>query len=285
LITLQMITLLMKELVYSLDSPPNLSSQHLNALEQAYFLSINNVRSCLTGSLGDIFLELFEHELKTYKQINFDSLIADTAALLLPVAATPMSGFALSKRLPSGEAEKTQKAVQMFLVLREFTYTMLKKKDDRLPFKEDSMPTLKAKDVYTLPTDAANQVVSCSMAVGPTKKKMPRYFVIESGVIILVEPDARGTSKPVKKEQPQVPSATVHVCNTIPLQNIEMEVDPSDENVLHLTSHPTTSQFSFIFETGTDCQGAQHRLDKARSKVRANKMQQIDEMLNDATAT
>jgi len=288
LITLQLITLSIKELVYTLDSPPNLSPADFKLLEQAYFASIENLRECLNGSLGDIFLELFEHELKTYKQINFDGLIADTSSLLLPVSATPMSGFALSKRLPSGQAEKIQKAVQIFLVLREFRYTMLKVKDDRLPLKEDPVPPMKPKDLYTFPTDDIpnKNVIPCSMAVGPTKKKVPRYLIIEAGVLLLVEPDARSIPKTSKKEKDPPPAivappTTGHICNTIPLQNIEMEVDKTDDCLLQVISHPTTSQFPFLFENSTECLAAQHRLEKARNKVRANKMRQIHEMLKD----
>jgi hypothetical protein len=81
----------------------------------------------------------------------------------------------------------------------------------------------------------------------------------------------------------------VYVCNTIPLQNIEvgklgfscwwtkkMEVDKSDECCLHVTSHPTTSQFAFIFEDSTGTMSAQQRLEKAKNKVRANKVDQVE---------
>jgi len=236
-------------------------------------------------------LELFEHELSTFKQINFDSLIGDASSLLLPVSATPMSGIALSKRLPSGEAEKIQKAVQAFLVLRELKYTMLKQKDDRLPFREDPIPTLKAKDVYTFPTEDSKSVIPSVMPVGPTKKKLQRYLILESGVILIVEPDPRSATKggtkspqisPTSSSSPSILPVSGHVCNTIPLQNIEMEVDKSDDSVLQLTSHPTTSRFVFGFESSTECQSAKQRLEKARNKVRANKMMQIDEMLKDS---
>ncbi len=61
-----------------------------------------------------------------------------------------------------------------------------------------------------------------------------------------------------------------------------MELDKADECTFQLTSHPTTSRFVFAFESSTECQSAQQRLEKARNKVRANKMRQIDEMLKDA---
>lgn len=43
---------------------------------------------------------------------------------------------ALSKRLPNGELEHTRRAIQGFFVLRELKYTLLRKKDFRLPLKE-----------------------------------------------------------------------------------------------------------------------------------------------------
>jgi len=269
-----------------LDSGPKLTSLQYKLIEEAYSDTTHNLRGCLSGSLGDIFLELFEHELKTFKQINFDGLMADTSSLLLPVSATPMSGIALSKRLPSGEAEKIQKAVQAFLVLRELKYAMLKTKDDRLPFREDPVPSLKPKDVYTFPTEESKFVLPCMMPVA-AKKRLQRYLVIESSVILIIEPDPRSVAKNVKAT-PQTPQQTTsslptsgYVCNTIPLQNIEMELDKIDDSYLHLTSHPTTSRFVLGFESSTECQSAQHRLEKARNKVRANKMRQIDEMLKD----
>jgi hypothetical protein len=50
--------------------------------------------------------------------------------------------------MPSGEAEKVQKAVQAFLVLRELKYTMLNKKDDMLPLKEYVDHCLKPRETF-----------------------------------------------------------------------------------------------------------------------------------------
>jgi hypothetical protein len=38
--------------------------------------------------------------------------------------------------LPNGELEHTRRAIQGFFVLRELKYTLLRKKDFRLPLKE-----------------------------------------------------------------------------------------------------------------------------------------------------
>lgn len=113
---------------------------------------------------------------------------------------------------------------------------------------------------------------------------MPRYLIIDSGVLVIAEPDVKGNAKNVS------PGVGV-VTNSIPLQNIavgrpvlaslhlQLEVDKSDESILHVTSHVTTSQFAFQFEDSTQCQTAQQRLEKAKNNVRAMKMRHIDELL------
>lgn len=57
-----------------------------------------------------------------------------------PLFPPSVGHTALAKRLPSGSAEKTQKAIQDFLVIREFKYTMLRYKDHGLPLKEQRNP-------------------------------------------------------------------------------------------------------------------------------------------------
>eukprot|EP01118_Nematostelium_gracile_P002208 TRINITY_DN12439_c0_g1_i1.p1 TRINITY_DN12439_c0_g1~~TRINITY_DN12439_c0_g1_i1.p1 ORF type:complete len:276 (-),score=49.44 TRINITY_DN12439_c0_g1_i1:4-786(-) len=255
-----------------------MTQMHFMIMEEAYVNTVGNLQSCIKGSLKGVFLEIFEHELRIFKQINFDGLVADTASLLLPVSTTPLSGIALSKRLPSGEAEKIQKAVQAFLVLRELKYTLLKRKDDKLPFREVYMPSLRTKDTFTFPTsteeeDSKFTILPCTMPVGPTKKKLQRFLLIESGFLLIIEPDARNG--------PKSSPVTGQVCSTIPLQNIEMEIDKTDQAILHLTSHTTTSQFLFTFNSTSDCEDAQKRLDKARKKVRSNKMRQLKYMLQE----
>jgi hypothetical protein len=119
-------------------------------IQVAYHTAAQVLREGLSGSLSDIFLELFETEMKNFRQLNWDHLVADVSALLLPVSDTPRSGIALSKRMPSGEAERIQKAVQAFVVLREFQYAVSHRKDERLPLKEENFPMVRMKEVYEL---------------------------------------------------------------------------------------------------------------------------------------
>eukprot|EP01113_Clastostelium_recurvatum_P026884 TRINITY_DN3230_c0_g1_i1.p1 TRINITY_DN3230_c0_g1~~TRINITY_DN3230_c0_g1_i1.p1 ORF type:complete len:1403 (-),score=398.80 TRINITY_DN3230_c0_g1_i1:605-4813(-) len=154
LVTLQMTLLMLKELVYSEDSPPRLTHRQLLLLGEAYGNASDSIREVLAGTLGPIFLELFEEDLRTYHQVNFDHLIKD-ASLLLPVSGTSGSRLDLTRRLPSGEAEKTQKAIQQFLVLRELKYALLRKRDDQLPLKEPPPPSISAKDQVTINISSA----------------------------------------------------------------------------------------------------------------------------------
>ena len=111
-------------------------------------------------------------EVKNYKPPNFEYLIKD-AALLLPVSGTSKSRLDLARRLPSGETEITQQAIQQYLVLRElkypnakhehsvphlivYRYTILHKKDDVLPHIKQHIPniTVCPKDQYTIDSTA-----------------------------------------------------------------------------------------------------------------------------------
>lgn len=150
LITLQISTMLLKELVYSQDSPPNITPSQSSKIEGAYKNSIQNLKLSLNGPLKDVFIEIFEQELRTYRQLNFDSLMYEPNSFLLPVPTTPMSGLALPKRLPSGEAEKTQRAIQNFIVLRELKFSIHKIRDDFLPLKEEPVPSIRSKDIINL---------------------------------------------------------------------------------------------------------------------------------------
>jgi protein CLEC16A len=169
LVTLQMTLVMLKELVFSPDSPPRLALDQLATLEQAYDTVTATLRDRLGGVLGDIFLELFDAEVRAYRQVNFEFLIKD-AALLLPVSGTPMSRLDLSRRLPSGEQEKTQKAIQQFLVLRELKCTLLCRKDTLLQLKPVTLPTLPPKDPFVLET-AEYPYISFMVGTGPGKKR------------------------------------------------------------------------------------------------------------------
>jgi hypothetical protein len=70
----------------------------------------------------------------------------------------------------------------------------------------------------------SKEPIICTTVSSGTKKKIPRFLLIESGVLVIAEPDPRSTSKNPnsKTQQTPQPIGVVYVCNTIPLQNIEV---------------------------------------------------------------
>jgi len=261
-----MASLLLKELVFILDSPPNLTRFQINIMEEAYSTSVRNLKNCLQGTLGNIFLELFENELRTFRQINVDRLITEESSpLLLPVSTTPLSGIALSRRLPSGGSEQIQQCVQRFLVLRELKYTMLNNKDDGLPLREH-FANFKPKDTISL---GHLEPLDVTMILGPTKRRLKRLLVLDSGFLLVVEGDPKSTK-----------SACGNVCNVVPLQNLEVETDAQDDAVLHLISHPMTWSAVFVFDDAAGATGAQQKLKTEKDKVRSEKMEQILHLLD-----
>jgi hypothetical protein len=206
LVTLQMTLLTLRELVYSPDSPPRLTVDQLDTLEEAYSLVCSTLKERLGGVLGDIFLQLFDTEARGYKQVNFEYLIKD-AALLLPVSGTPMSRLDLSRRLPSGEAEKTQKAIQQFLVLRELKYTLLRKKDDLLLTIQMGplLPILQPKDPFVLENPLEYVTIPFMVYSGPNKKKVKRTLVLYKELFVVLDPSVQPKPPRPASPPPQLP--------------------------------------------------------------------------------
>ncbi|PRP81025.1 hypothetical protein PROFUN_11177 [Planoprotostelium fungivorum] len=278
LITLQMVTLLIKELVYVQDTAPNMKPKQLELMKTAYEKVVQTLYESMQGNLGNnIFLELFEDQLKTYKQINFDSLLMDCATLLLPVAHTPVAGIGLSKRLPSGEAERMQKNIQSFLAIREFYYTMLNQKDDAIPLKELPSAQVKLKEVIGL---EGRDFIPCAMAVGANKKKVRRWLVMEAASLLILEPTPTPTpGTPSSNDAGRGRRYFGSVTHILPMQSIEMQADPNDPASLNLACHPQTFSSSISFENTDHCKISLTKLDKAKHKVRSMKMKQLETIL------
>ncbi len=110
------------------------------------------------------------------KEINFDGLVARSASLL-PVSATPMSGFALAKDCPSGQAEKSTEVCAGRLIAKlmtsdipsfeEFRYTMLKTKTTGAA--ESPVPSLKQKIFTHFPSVAAELKYVTSKTIFPIR--------------------------------------------------------------------------------------------------------------------
>ncbi|GAM27116.1 hypothetical protein SAMD00019534_102910 [Acytostelium subglobosum LB1] len=277
LITLQMTLLVLKELVYSPESPSKLTETQLALLEEAYSMVTNNLKEKLVGNLAPVFLELFEEELRSYKQISFDFLLKDVN-LILPVPETPTSRLSLAKRLPSGEVEMTQKAIQQFLVLRELKYTLLRRKDTMLPLKQPQIPIVREKDLFNLDTDNFDiiyyyQVAAPQAGQPQTKKKTRNCGVLYHNLLLNVDPN---NVPPQNKAG--VFGMITHVA---PLQRLEIEQSHLDATILRVFSHPTRWNVDMGFDEESKCQQAKALLETARDDVRSSKMRQIYTLLGE----
>lgn len=99
-------------------------------------MSAANLKDRLVNSeVGEVFLELFEEEMKGFKPVNFENLVNDYS-ILCPIPTRPVRGVSFTMRLPSGDLEETRKAVQGFLLTRKLKFTLSKQKDNLLPLKD-----------------------------------------------------------------------------------------------------------------------------------------------------
>ncbi|EGG23042.1 armadillo-like helical domain-containing protein [Cavenderia fasciculata] len=299
LVTLQMTYLVLKELVYSSESPSKLTENQFEMLEEAYLVVTNNLKDCLSGSTAPIFLELFEDEMGSYKQIKFEMLLKE-AALILPVPERPISRLSLARRLPSGEVEKTQKAIQQFLVLREMKYTLLRKREKLLPIKQPQYPMVREKEHFRIdmsmfdtidyvaiskkPLSTPAQASPGSSAPGSgatTGPPLPYSFVLYHNLLLNLD---RNNIQP----PPNAPKQTKDdhqqygiITHIAPLQRIEIEVSHLDPCVLRVFSHPTTWGVDMIFDEEKKCLSAKSLLERARDDFRASKMRQIYALLGE----
>ncbi|GAM21024.1 hypothetical protein SAMD00019534_041990, partial [Acytostelium subglobosum LB1] len=282
-VTLQMTLLLLKELVYSPESPSKLTENQHALLEEAYRMTTNNLKDCLSlGNIASVFLELFEDELRTYRQIDFDALMNDID-LLLPVPDTPVPRLPLSRRLPSGDQERTQRAIQQFLVLRELKYTLLRRKDSMLPLKQPQVPMVREKDLFNLNTELFDiihyyQVVpqqSVGQQPSSAKTKVRKCAVLFHHMLLDVDPN-NVVTPPNKRSG--VYGVITHIA---PLQRLEIETSHLDPTILRVFSHPTRWNVDMGFDDETKCQQVKSLLTTARDDIRSIKMRQIYSLLGE----
>eukprot|EP01117_Protostelium_nocturnum_P007945 TRINITY_DN2836_c0_g1_i5.p2 TRINITY_DN2836_c0_g1~~TRINITY_DN2836_c0_g1_i5.p2 ORF type:complete len:165 (-),score=37.41 TRINITY_DN2836_c0_g1_i5:86-580(-) len=163
---------------------------------------------------------------------------------------------------------------------------MLNKKDDSLPLKEEPTPFIQVKDTVNL---ESREHFSCWTLLGPNKKRIRRYFMVESTILLVMEPDPRSfpsmDTSPTKGKNPlqnnrlsKVSSAIV--TNVLPLQNIEIQGDPNDNTSLIIACHPQTWSTSFFFDDSSVRDSAIEVLEKFKFKVRSTKMMQINQILD-----
>lgn len=147
--------------------------------------------------------------------------------------------------------------------MREFVFTILKKRDDRLPLKEPTT-VYRVKEnivigtIYFKVTKAEGQsILPTYQVIGKdaNKKKLKRYLLLEYNTLVVVEPDLR-VSSPKKEGQ-----SLYTICNVVPLQNLQVlailytsnfylqiEEEKSEPFSISLVSHPATWSATLVFE-------------------------------------
>lgn len=113
----------------------------------------------------DIFLDMFEDELRNIaKPLNFERLMMDSS-LLLPPVDTPLTGIELRNRLPCGDGERMRVAIRAFLLVRQLA-CMLRRRDDPVPVL-DWTPMVALNDVLDLRTCCVRAACGRGVLTGP----------------------------------------------------------------------------------------------------------------------
>ncbi|XP_064631052.1 protein CLEC16A-like isoform X3 [Lineus longissimus] len=268
LATLEMSILLLKQLVYR-KGKNFLQDRHLACIEGAKEESVLLLRVFYKSE--EIFLDMFEDEFREMKSrpLNVEYLTMD-ASILLPPTGTPLTGIEFTKRLPCGEVERARRAIRVFFILRDLSFTLRGEVDNDLPLTKLS-ECVHVGDVLDLNN---SDLIACTIVSKDRKER--RFLVIDVLQLILVEPDIK-----------RLGWGVVRFVGF--LQDVEVSGDKEDSRTLHVTIHkPATSSHArpvpllaarFIFDDHIRCMAAKQRLSKGRLKARQKKMHMIARLL------
>jgi len=289
-ITVQMAFMLVSKVIECQKS--GLSQEQNDRFMAAYNRAIENTRFCFGSSLADIFLELFEQTGSSLREIVFDNLIID-GTIVLPVTTSPVSNIKLVQRLPSGEAERVQKAVHILFIFRRFYHNeIVKQKDTLLPLAAMPLPKCAKSSYYKFKAGTDYGYFICPVS---SKKSVLRYFAIEEGALLILDPPPNvvpqvsssslsmslSTAFSPKKsaQSPQASPAPVHkhpttaiVSEIIPLESVEIEMETSN---IQLVSHPNRWSMKMEFVSKKKMLDAVHMIESGRRGARQFKMKQI----------
>nr|XP_006814698.1 PREDICTED: protein CLEC16A-like [Saccoglossus kowalevskii] len=273
-VTLQMSILLLKQLVYS-DGQCFLQDMHLACIEGSREESKLMLRNFFKGD--ELFLDMFEDEYKNLqlRPLNVEFLTMDASILLAPTG-TPLTGIEFAKRLPSGDLERTRRAIRVFFMLRDLSLTLCGETETRLPLtRQEELVSVTDKLDLNNRDLIACTVVHKDKVTNP--KRQRRFLVIDPLQLILVEPDTKKLGWGV---------ATF----VGPLQDVEVTGDKEDSRSLHVTIHKRANSAHvkpmpllsarFIFDDHIRCMAAKQRLTKGRTKARQRKMEAIAILLD-----
>ncbi|PIK45857.1 hypothetical protein BSL78_17277 [Apostichopus japonicus] len=186
-VTLDIVCRLVKVLVFSSNGTCYLEDRHLACIEGAKEESVLLLRNYYKGD--ELFLDMFDDEYQTMKRkpLNVEYLMMDECLVLRPTG-TPLTGIDFIKRLPSGEIERTRRAIRAFFQLRDLSMTLRKEVEGKLPLTKDSQ-LVSLNDKLDLNN---SDLIGCTVI---TKDKSPqrvrRFLVISTHQLVLVEPDNR----------------------------------------------------------------------------------------------
>ncbi len=178
------------------------------------------IASAPTSTLGNLALDMFEDEYHAlaHADIRAERMIANSINLL-PIESSALSGLPVNYRLPSGDVEQTRTAIQMFLLLRQLKFKLLRSPDiefqrifnDDLPIKRNDTIPIQNQDLMT-----------CSALVG--KRKVRFYLMIEHSLSVLML---------VQRHPTRAGFAIVQM--VVPLRHQEAFLNRSNACVLHIT--------------------------------------------------
>ncbi|XP_057311483.1 protein CLEC16A-like [Hydractinia symbiolongicarpus] len=272
LVTFEMCIKVIRLLVIDSDVK-RLSDRHFAMIENIREASTLHLRNFYKGD--DLFVDSFEgeyHHMKA-KPLNVEYVTMD-ASLLLPATVTPLTGIDFIKRLPCGDAERTQRAAHIFILMRELTLDLQGDVEEYLPLSKVINP-VKENQVLDLNN---SDLIACTI-VQQGKQSIRRFLVIDTSQFILVEPDTSKLGWGVVK-------FVSH------LQDVEANPDKDDSRSLHIViQQPFTrrskSGFNplpilsakFVFDDYIRCMSARQRLQKRRDALKHRKMSSVAVLL------
>ena len=279
LITLQVVSRLLQILVEprERDAAKETKScllvpRHMVQAQRAYQLAIADLRNKQYGTMGDLFLDMFDDEVYALdlaeRQFSHGSVLrlAASSFLLLPVVQQQVPGLELSHRLPCTDMDVTRKAIQMFLLTRRLLLELSGEEETLLPLKR-SETDLRVEMSLDL-TD--EDVIACGVKTTAGQRPVSRYLVVDAAFMVLVEPD-----------QTKIGWAIVRVVH--PLMCVEAKMTKTADNrVLQVAIRTSKTQqevMHLVFDDHIRCLAARQHLERGRMQVRARMMDQLNSML------
>ncbi|CAO4371667.1 unnamed protein product [Caenorhabditis nigoni] len=271
-ITLELACLVIRQILMTVDD----EKVHTNLTKLC-----SEVRQKLLATIGqyvngeNLFLEWFEDEYAEFEvnHVNFDIIGYE---MLLPPAATPLSGLVLHKRLASGFEERLRTQIVFYLHIRKLERDLTGEGDTELPVRvfNSGQEPVAVGDCINLHN---SDLLSCTVvpqqpcSIGKPGDRLARFLVTDRLQLILVEPDSRKAGW-----------AIVRFVGL--LQDTTINGDSADSKVLHVVvegqpsrlkkRHPVLTA-KLIFDDHIRCMAAKQRLTKGRQTARGLKLQAI----------